>query len=107
MLNSSKAFLPFTLNIFGYQKLKTTKKFLTENFLGSSDLYIRGVNKKIDNLNQFLKTVKIKFGVLCISKGSCETLNVLNNSNYVTTGYDIIHQKRGKHKRGGLCIFFK
>ena len=45
---------------------------------------------------------------LCIFKSWCETLDVLNDSSYVTNGCEVINQIENKHKGGSLFfVFFK
>ena len=51
-------------------------------------------------MKRFLETVKIELSASRISARWCETLDVLNESNYVKNRYKAIHQIRDKRKVG-------
>ena len=61
-------------------------------------------HKNFDNLKEILETIKVEFSALCFSETWFETLDALNDSDYVINGYKATHQIRDKCKGGDLYI---
>ena len=97
------------INFFN-DKLQEIDYFSVENFKTVSDqlngdkfsilhLNIRSLNKNIDNLRDFLASLKGKFSVIVLTESANK------NSLFDLENYNSVHKTRKNKKGGGICIY--
>ena len=78
----------------------------------SSDLFsvlhinIRSMQKNFEKFQEFFKTLKFNFSVVCLSETWCNLLDSTKNSNYRLHGYKSFHQTRMVTKEEGSEFFY-
>ena len=89
---------------FSVENFKTVSDQLNGDKFSILHLNIRSLNKNIDNLRDFLASLKGKFSVIVLTESWCdETAN--KNSLFDLENYNSVHKTRKNKKGGGICIY--
>ena len=92
---------------FSVENCKTVSNQLNGDKFSILHLNIRSLNKNIDNLRDFLASLKGKFSVIILEESWCdETAN--KNSLFDLENYNSVHKTRkNKKEEGFVSIFIK
>ena len=94
-----------------YFNIDDAKIFVNNNISSDSfsvfHINIRSMQKNFEKFQEFFKSLKFNFSVICLSETWCYAIDSTKNSNYRLHGYKSFHQTRDGHKGGGLCIFLR
>ena len=89
---------------FSVENFETVSDQLNGDKFSILHLNIRSLNKSIDNLRDFLASLKGKFSVTVLTESWYdETAN--KNSLFDLENYNSVHKTRKNKKRGGICIY--
>ena len=89
---------------FSVENFETVSDQLNGDKFSILHLNVRSLNKSIDNLRDFLTSLKGKFSVTVLTESWCdETAN--KNSLFDLENYNSVHKTRKNKKRGGICFY--
>ena len=89
---------------FSVENFKTVSKQLNGDKFSILHLNIRSLNKNIDNLRDFLASVKGKFSVIVLAESWCD--EAANKTSLLDLeNYNSVHKTRKNKKGGGICIY--
>ena len=89
---------------FSVKKLIAICEQLNKDNFSNLHLNIRSLNLNIDNFTEFLASLNGNFGVIVLTKSSCDEI-ANENSLLSLNNYYSVHQTRNNQKGGGICIY--